>query len=100
MENIYYLLFIFLLLSYFFYLRKVAELARKHIQKYCNKENLQFIALARTSSKIRFTRRDGPHFLSQFVFEFSGDGEASYQGTISLRGYKLDNIDLPAYRIN
>jgi hypothetical protein len=100
MENIYYLLFIGLVFWYFVYLRKVAEYARSHADKYCKQENLQFLAIARQSSRLRLSKRLGPHWLSSFDFEFSGDGESSYHGTMTLRGYKLDNIDTPAYRVN
>lgn len=99
MENIYYLLFVFAIFWYFIYLRKVSEMARSQIKKYCDKEQLQFISIARQSSRFRFNKKFGPHFLSLFDIEFSGDGESRYQGSISLRGYKLESIDFPAYRI-
>jgi len=100
MENIYYLLIIGLIFWYFIYLRKVAEFARSHINRYCESEKLQFISIARRSSRIRFNRKFGPHWLSIFEFEFSGDGESSYQGLMTLRGYRLDDINTPAYRIS
>lgn len=100
MENIYYLLFVGLLFWYFVYLRKVSEYARSHASKYCKEESLQFLAIARLSSKFRFSKRFGPHWVSYFDFEFSGDGESTYHGKMTLRGYKLDNIETPAYRIH
>ena len=99
MENIYLLLFVFGIFWYFIYLRKVSEVARAQMKRYCDKEQLQFLSIARQSSKLRFNKKFGPHFLSLFDVEFSGDGESQYQGTISLRGYKLESIDFPAYRI-
>ena len=99
MENIYYLLFVALIFWYFVYLRRVSEYARSHANKYCKQENLQFLAIARLSSKFRFSKRYGPHWISQFDLEFSGDGESKYHGTMTLRGYKLDKIDTPAYRV-
>ena len=100
MENIYYLLIVSLLFWYFVYLRKVAERARDHAKSYCDKENLQYLAIARLSSRLTFSKRYGPHWLSTFDFEFSGDGQSSYHGTIVLRGYKLDGIDTPPYRVH
>ena len=100
MENIYYLLFICLLCWYFIYLRKVSETARKHADIYCKKEALQFITIARRSSRIKFSKNEGIYVLSIFDFEFSGDGESSNVGAISLRGLKLGEINLPTYRIN
>lgn len=99
MENIYYLLFISLLLWYFIYLRKLAEVAKQQAQYYCKKENLQFMAIARRSSRLRFSKQDGIHWLSVFDFEFSSDGEASYKGELILRGLKLGDLTIPPYRI-
>jgi hypothetical protein len=99
MENIYILLFVCLICWYFIYLRKVSESARKHANKYCKTEQLQFIAIARRSSRVKFSKQKGFYFLSLFDFEFSGDGESSNVGVISLSGLTLDNIALPAYRI-
>jgi len=99
MENIYYLLIVCLIFWYFIYLRRVSEFARMHVNKYCKKESLQFIAIARRSSRLSFSKRQGIHWVSVFDFEFSGDGESQYQGALTLKGYKLDNMDIPAYRI-
>lgn len=100
MENIYLLLFVGLIFWYFIYLRKVSEFARLHINTYFKKEGLQFITIARRSSRLKFDSSYGLYWHSIFDVEFSGDGEASYQGEVSLRGYKLVAIDLPVYRIN
>lgn len=100
MENIYYLLFAFLICWYFIYLRKIAEAGKKHVLLYCQQNNLQFIDIARRSSKPRFSRQSGFYWLSVFDFNFSGDGEMSYQGVMTLRGLKLSDITTPAFRIH
>lgn len=100
MENIYYLLLVSLVFWYFIYLRRVSEFARKYAKKYCENESLQFISIARISSRIRFNKKNGLHWLSIFELEFSGDGESQHIGRLSLRGYKLEQVDLPAYRIH
>jgi len=99
MENVYLLLIVGLIFWYFVFLRKVAEFARMHVQKYCQQEKLQYISIARVSSRLKFNKRLGIHWFTIFEFEFSSDGESSYIGRISLRNYKLDHIDTPAYRI-
>jgi len=99
MENIYLLLIVCLFLWYFIYLRKVSECALRHIKTYCEKDGLQFISLSRRSSRLRFSKKLGPHWNSTFDFEFSGDGESSYQGIATLEGYKLDDIHVPMYKI-
>ena len=97
MENIYYLLIAFLICWYFIYQRQVAEAARRHIAAYCKKEGLQLISVARRVSRPSISKRDGIFILSTFDFEFSGDGESSYQGNLTLRGVKLDNVYLPPF---
>lgn len=99
MENIYYLLFAFLICWYFIYLRQISETGRKHAQQYCKKEQLQFIAIARQYTRLSFNKQDGLFVKSAFDFEFSGDGESSFQGILFLKGNKLDSVELPAYRI-
>ena len=100
LANIYYLLIICLVFWYFVHMRKVSEFARKHANKYCEKEGLQYISIARRSSRLKFNKRDGIHWFSVFDFEFSGDGESRYQGAVSLIGFKLESVNMPAYRIN
>lgn len=99
MENIYYLLFAFLICWYFIYLRQVSEAGRKHAQRYCKKEQLQFITIARQYTRMSFSKQQGLFVKSAFEFEFSGDGESSFQGTLFLNGNKLDSVELPPYRI-
>ena len=100
MENIYYLLIVCLIYWYFIYIRKISENARKIANNYCEKESLQFIAIARNSTRLKFSKKEGIHFYSIFDFEFSGDGESSYNGLLSLNGLKLEQMHLPPYKIN
>jgi hypothetical protein len=100
MENIYYLLLFGLICWYFIYLRQVSEGARRYVEKYCKQAELQFIAIARRSTRLKFTKRYGLCFYSIFDFDFSGDGESSHTGELSLYGLKLNKVDLPAYRVN
>jgi hypothetical protein len=100
MENVYYLLVFFLCCWYFIYLRKVSESAKRFVVNYCKTEKLQFIAIARRSSRLKISKKYGFCLFSTFDFEFSGDGESSNQGCLTLFGLKLDNIDLPAYRVS
>jgi|TARA_B110000908_G_C10091091_1_gene374047 hypothetical protein len=100
MENIYYLLGLCLICWYFVYIRKVSEAALKHCQQYCQNEELQFIAIARRSSRFKFTKKEGFYLFSLYDFEFSGDGDSCYQGQVSLKALKLDRVELPAYRVH
>ncbi len=100
MENIYYLLLLCILCWYFIYLRKVSEAARSHANRYCEQNQLQFITIARRSSRLTFTRKHGLVWYSLFDIEFSGDGESNNYATLSLYGLKLDNVDIPPYRVH
>lgn len=100
MENIYFLLFFCLICWYFIYLRKVSEAAFIYANRYCEQSQLQFIAIARRSSRLTFTKKYGLVWFSLFDIEFSGDGESSNNATLSLYGLTLDKIDVPPYRIH
>lgn len=100
MENIYYLLLICLVCWYFIYLRKVSEAALAHANRYCDQSSLQFIAIARRSSRLTFNKNYGMVWFSVFDIEFSGDGESSNSATLSLYGLKLDKVDIPPYRVH
>lgn len=100
MENIYYLLVIGILCWYFIYLRKVSEAALVHANRYCEQSQLQFMAIARRSSRLTFNKKHGLVWFSLFDIEFSGDGESSNHATLSLYGLTLDNIDIPPYRVH
>jgi hypothetical protein len=100
MENIYYLLLIFLLCWYFIYLRKISEIALFHANQYCEQNHIQFIAIARRSSRLHFSKKHGLVWFSIFDVEFSGDGESSNNATLSLYGLKLDNVEIPPYRVH
>ena len=100
MENIYYLLLFFLFCWYFVYLRQVSEAAKRHVHRYCKDAGLQFISLARRSSRPKFSKKHGLCIYSTFDFDFSGDGESSSQGNLTLHGLKLEQVNLPAYRVN
>lgn len=100
MENIYYLLLFGLVCWYFIYLRKVSEAARFHAKQYCEQSQLQFIAIARQSSRLTFNKKYGLVWLSLFDVEFSGDGESSNNAVLSLYGLKLGSVNIPPYRVN
>jgi hypothetical protein len=100
MENIYYLLLVCLIFWYFIYLRKVSEAARVHAKNYCEQSQLQFIAIARQSSRLTFNKKYGLVWFSLFDVEFSGDGESSNNAILSLYGFKLGDVEIPPYRVN
>ncbi|OUS32731.1 hypothetical protein A9Q98_01010 [Thalassotalea sp. 42_200_T64] len=99
MAEIYFLLFAFLIVWYFISLRKIAERARALTTQHCEQQGLQFIAIARCKTGVGSSKRQGIFIKSVFEFEFSGDGESSYKGYLTMHGNKPVNFDLPAYKI-
>ena len=89
---------IFLLAAMFWRFRAISEAVKSQLDAYCDRQQLQLISVARV--KIRLGSYKGKlDFHSEFVFEFSGNGEESCQGQVKMMGLKIQNIDTPAYRV-
>ncbi len=89
---------IFLLAAMFWRFRAISEAVKLQLDAYCERQQLQLISVARV--KIRLGSYKGKlDFHSEFVFEFSGNGEESCQGQVKVMGLKIQNIDTPAYRV-
>lgn len=99
MLDFYILIALFLLGWFFVFQRNVAEAAKVAIQKYCDQEKLQFISIARESTRLTFNKRQGVCWVNTFAFEFSGDGESAYTGKAEFKNLKFTGVDIPAYRI-
>jgi hypothetical protein len=90
---------IFILAAVFWRFRAISEAVKIHLDAYCERQQLQLISVARVKTGI--TSYKGKLDLkSEFVFEFSGNGEDSYKGHVSMIGVKVLNIDTPAYRVD
>lgn len=77
-------------------LRQQSELAKMVVDQHCKKLGLQVLSVARS----QFNFKLGADFLqASFVFEFSSDGQNSYQGTLKLSGLVKPRFELPAYRV-
>ena len=89
---------IFLLAAMFWLFRAISEAIKSQLDAYCERQQLQLISVARV--KIRLGSYRGKlDFHSDFIFEFSGNGEDSCQGQVKMIGLKIQNIDTPAYRV-
>ncbi|MFT6344865.1 MAG: hypothetical protein ACJAWQ_001945 [Paraglaciecola sp.] len=89
---------IFLLAAMFWRFRAISEAIKSQLDAYCERQQLQLISVARV--KIRLGSYRGKlDFHSDFIFEFSGNGEDSCQGQVKMIGLKIQNIDTPAYRV-
>ncbi|QBY03233.1 DUF3301 domain-containing protein [Thalassotalea sp. HSM 43] len=99
LSDIYLLLGLFLLVWYIWFSREIAEIARNKCQQYCEQHGLQFISIARTKTRIRFSKRQGLYIHAEYLFEFSGDGESAYAGTLIMHSKKVAAFDLPPYKV-
>lgn len=92
------LMILVLIAVQFWRLRTIAEFMIDYAQQYCDKNNLQYISLARTKS--RFTAYKGKlDWQLQYELAFSSDGQAEYLGTITCHGKYVIRIDMPVYRV-
>lgn len=85
---------------HFYYQRKLAESARRFVEKYCEDNNLQYISIAKLRARLVIDKKRGLMWRNHYCFEFSGDQESRYEGILILRGTKVENIDMPVYRVN
>jgi hypothetical protein len=83
----------------FWRFRGIAESAQKYLQDYCDKKELQLLSVARNKTRLG-VYRGKLDWQSEFIFEFSGNGEDSYQGQIKMSGLRVLETWLPAYKIN
>lgn len=87
-----------LIVIQFWRLRGIAEHMVEYAKQYCAKNSLQYISLARTSTK--FTAYRGKlDWQLCYQLEFSSDGESGYTGTIVCHGKHVIQIELPVYRV-
>lgn len=93
------LLSICLVAFQFWRLRGIAEYSIDYCKQYCDKNHLQFIALARLNTRPSFSsgRFD---WKIEYALEFSSNGEDAYVGTVTCVGKQILTVDLPAYKIN
>lgn len=91
---------IFLIVAQFWQLRKQTETAHAYARNYCEKNNIQFIALARKKTKIKLFKRKLIVWRSEFDIEFSGNGEDASSGFMVLEDMRLVDITTQAYPVN
>ena len=93
------LMLIVLVAIQFWRLRAIAEYIIPLAKQYCEKENLQFISLARKTTRFKGHRGKLDWQLTYYLY-FSSDGENEYRGEIVCHGKHMLSIQLPAFRIN
>ncbi|MDN4500921.1 DUF3301 domain-containing protein [Alteromonadaceae bacterium BrNp21-10] len=92
------LLVIIVVVVQFWRIRAITEYANQYLLRYCEKNQLQLVSVARRKTRIAI-HHGKLDWYSEFDFEFSGNGEDSSTGELSMRGLRIENTVLPAYRI-
>jgi len=92
------LLIILLMVVLFWQSRRQAEYARRHVENYCKKHQLQFLDIAwqggRPAKRGRYIG-----WLSRYEFGFSSDGESRYVGQAVMLNLRLLEVNTPPYRL-
>ncbi|RUO22550.1 hypothetical protein CWE08_05075 [Aliidiomarina iranensis] len=97
--NLYDVLALLLLLlgGYLFWQwRLQEEHARKHAEAVCKQYNVQFLDIARSRGRPRFTPRTG--WEASFQFGFSSDIQTRYEGELLLLNLHLSDVRMPPHK--
>lgn len=92
------LLIILLMAVLFWQSRRQAEYARRQVESYCKRHQLQFLDIAWQSGRIA-KRGRYIGWLSRYEFDFSSDGESRYTGQAILINLRLLKVNTPPYRL-
>ncbi len=78
----------------------VRELALSHVKAYCKKYDVQLLDQSVALNKWRIVWSQGQFKLRrQYQFEFTSTGEARYNGSATLEGSNIIDIELSAHHI-
>lgn len=91
-------LIVIVIMLQFWRIRAISEQAKHYLEQYCEKQHLQLLSVSRFKTRVTM-HRGKIDWHNEFNFEFSGNGEDSYQGKLTMKGLNVTNTDIPAYRI-
>lgn len=97
--DILFLLFLVVIIGQFWRIRAISESANRYVVQYCEKQQLQFISIARGRTRPGIVQGK-PDWKTQFIFEFSGNGEDKYQGVLEMEGLRAISTIVPPYKVN
>jgi hypothetical protein len=85
---------------YLFWLnRKIAEAANMHANRQTEQLQVQLMSVACSKRRFGFLKNGKPGVKSEFIFEFSSDGENAYQGTLVMENEFLKRVIIPPHKI-
>lgn len=86
-------------IAFFWFSRQFAESAKQHAEQQAERLQVQLLSVACQKRRLGILRNGKPGIKSQFMFEFSSDGETVYQGVLYLENSRLLKSDIPPHRI-
>ncbi|CAM4110154.1 DUF3301 domain-containing protein [Pseudoalteromonas ostreae] len=85
---------------YLFWLnRKIAEAANAHAKRQSDQLQVQLMSVACTKRRFGLLKSGKPGIKSEFIFEFSSDGESVYQGVLFMENEMLKSVLVPPHKI-
>ena len=86
---------------YFFWLdRLAAENAREYANRHSEQLQVQFLNIACIKKRIGILKNGKPGLKSEFSWEFSSNGQDTYNATLSLENGKIVAVDVPPHKLN
>lgn len=98
LADIWLLIAIGLVIFQFWRVRAITEAANVYASRYCEQQQLQLLSLARAKTRLKWLRGKLDWY-TEFQFEFSGNGEDKYTGTLIMNGLRVTQTQVPPYRI-
>jgi len=91
-------LFIVVCVAWLFWIRRgMAEAAKQHITGYCKQHQLQLLSVSGQSMRLAMVSGK-PGWHATFQFEFSGNKEDRYTGTLTMQNHYAVKVEVPPYR--
>ncbi len=84
---------------FFWFNRMVAESANRYAEDKAKQLNLQLVSVACLKRRPAILSNGKPGMKSEFLFEFSSDGEHLYQGRLIMENDRLKDLWMPPHRL-
>lgn len=77
----------------------MAEAANAHAKRQVEQLQVQLMSVACIKRRFGILKSGQPGIKSEFIFEFSSDGESVYQGVMFLENEMLKSVVVPPHKI-
>lgn len=77
----------------------MAEAANAHAKRQSEQLQVQLMSVACTKRRFGILKNGKPGIKSEFMFEFSSDGQSVYQGVLFMENEMLKSVVVPPHKI-